>query len=150
MPIPFWGNGIDAANRAEGQNMAIRHRAEAGHPDGEAWAGTRVLMIELPPEMVAALSALEEAQTVAASFDKVDIDFVARHDPQYVLAPLVGAKFDILDVSARLLRCGYTGALRALTTPLPNLAAVRSELRSHCHGLDVDVIVLSPPAETGH
>lgn len=130
--------------------MAIRHRAGAGHLGHGDFAGARILLIDLPQEMVAGLPALEDARTLAATFDEVDIDFVARHDPQLVLAPLVGPTFDILDVGVRLLRCGYTGALRALTTPLPNLGSVRTELRSHCQGLDVDVVVLSPPAEAGH
>lgn len=132
--------------------MADR-RATAGRPLGGSDAapdGRRVLLIDLPPDMVAAIPGVARMDQRTARFKDVDIDLVARHDPELVLAPLVGKGFDILDVGALLLRCGYLGPLRALTTPLPNLTSVRAEVRNHCVGLDFDFLVMSPPAEAGH
>lgn len=110
----------------------------------------RILLVELPAEMVAALPDLTEAAPVSTSYRALNIDLIARHDPHLVIAPLVGPGFDILDVGAQLLRSGFTGSLRALTAPLPNLAAVRAEVKGHFADLDVDLVVVSPPAETGH
>jgi hypothetical protein len=116
----------------------------------EAFAGRRVLLIDLPPDMVASIPGVARMDQRAVRFRDVDIDLVARHDPALVLAPLVGRGFDILDVGALLLRCGYLGPLRALTTPLPNLRSIRAEVHNHCVGLDFDFLVMSPPAEAGH
>ena len=128
-----------------------RTTVETTFPDGdESLAGRRVLLIDVPLELMAALPALARAELDSVSFGKVDIDLIARIDPELVLAPLVGSGFDILDVGSLLLRCGYLGPLRALTAPLPNLNTVRNEVRSHCVGLDFDLLVMSPPAEAGH
>ncbi len=116
----------------------------------ENFDGRRVLLIDLPPELLAATPGLSRMEQLSARFDEVDIDLIARHDPELVLAPLVGPGFDIMDVGTLLLRCGFLGPLRALTAPLPNLQTVRSEVRSHCVGLDFDLVVLSPPANSGH
>ncbi len=112
--------------------------------------GCRVLLIDLPADMVATIPEVSRMEQLSAKYKEVDINLVARHNPELVLAPLVGTGFDILDVGALLLRCGYLGRLRALTTPLPNLQSVRSEVRNHCVGLDFDLLVMSPPAEIGH
>lgn len=127
-----------------------RDMAGSGFPDSGDFGDRRVLFVDLPAELVAALPPLTERPPVNTGFDGLTIDLIAKHDPHLVVAPLVGPGFDVLDVAGRLLRCGFTGSLRALTTPLPNLSAVRSEIRSHCSDLDVDIVVVSPPAETGH
>lgn len=132
--------------------MVNRRRGEAGSGfpvDGDL-GDRRVLFVDLPAELVAALPAITETAPIETAFSALNIDLIARHDPHLVIAPLVGPGFDILDVAAQLLRSGFTGSLRALTPPLPNLAAVRTEVRSHCAGLDVDIVVVSPPAATGH
>lgn len=132
--------------------MADR-RAIKGTPLGGSDAaldGRRVLLIDLPPDMAATIPGVARMDQRIAHFKDVDIDLVARHDPDLVLAPLVGKGFDILDVGALLLRCGFLGPLRALTTPLPNLHSIRAEVRSHCVGLDFDFLVMSPPAEARH
>lgn len=132
--------------------MANRRRSETG--SGLLGSGDigdrRILFVDLPGELVAALPALTEQPPVSTDFRGLTIDLIARHDPNLVIAPLVGKGFDILDVAAQLLRCGYTGTLRALTAPLPNLSAVRTEVRGHCADIDVDIVVVSPPAEAGH
>lgn len=132
--------------------MANRRRGTTGSAllGGGDPGDRRVLLVELPAEMVAALPDLTEAAPVSTSYRALNIDLIARHDPHLVVAPLVGPGFDILDVGAQLLRSGFTGSLRALTPPLPNLAAVRAEVKGHFADLDVDLVVVSPPAETGH
>lgn len=112
--------------------------------------GLRVMLIDLPDDMADAIPGIDRARRMPVAFRGLGIDDIARLDPQLVLAPLVGRGFDILDVGALMLRCGYLGPVRALTAPLPNLAAIRSEVRSHCVGIDFDFVVLSPPAEAGH
>jgi hypothetical protein len=132
--------------------MANR-RSSAGIPflsRDAAVEGRRVLLIDIPADMVATIPGVARMAQTRARFKEVDINLIARQDPELVLAPLVGNGFDILDVGALLLRCGYLGPLRALTAPLPNLQSVRSEVRSHCVGLDFDFLVMSPPAEIGH
>lgn len=120
------------------------------HGHGVAVEGRRVLLIDIPADMVAAIPEVARMAQMPTRFKDVDIDLIARHDPELVLAPLVGNGFDILDVGSLLLRCGYLGPLRALTAPLPNLQSVRAEVRSHCVGLDFDFLVMSPPAAAGH
>ena len=132
--------------------MVNRRRGDAssGFPVDGDFGDRRLLFIDMPAELLAALATASETAPVNTTFSALNIDLIARHDPHIVLAPLVGPGFDILDVAARLQRCGFTGSLRALTTPLPNLSSVRTEIRSHCTGLDVDIVVVSPPAATGH
>lgn len=132
--------------------MVNRHRGEArsGFPVDGDFGDRRLLFVDMPAELLAALPAVTETAPVITTFSALNIDLIARHDPHIVLAPLVGPGFDILDVAAQLQRCGFTGSLRALTAPLPNLSAVRTEVWGHCAGLDVDIVVVSPPAATGH
>lgn len=131
--------------------MAKQRRSDPGHPlMQEDLDGYRLLLIDLPDDLVGTVGGMERAERHPVRFGEITIDLIARYDPDMVLSPLVGPDFDAMDVGAMLLRCGYLGPLRALTTPLPNLQTVRSEVRGHCVGLDFDLIVLSPPAETGH
>ena len=68
---------------------------------------------------------------------------VAKVRPDLVLAPLLGAGFDIVDIGARLEAMGYRARLRAFHTPLPDAAAVVREVCSQFRGLDFALVELA-------
>ncbi|MBS0565278.1 MAG: hypothetical protein JSR87_12640 [Proteobacteria bacterium] len=60
--------------------------------------------------------------------------------PDMVVAPLLDPGFDILDVLGRLDHFGFRGRLCAVSPPLPDPAAVTSEVRGQCRGIDFSLI----------
>lgn len=84
--------------------------------------------------------------------DLVGFAFVAFHSltpdllddlaPEMVLSPLMGEGFDAVELARRLWQLGFAGRYRALTTPLPDLDAVRAEVREAAPDLDFDLYVL--------
>lgn len=60
--------------------------------------------------------------------------------PDLVVAPLLDSGFDILDVLGRLDHFGFRGRLCAVSPPLPDPAAVTSEVRGRCRGIDFSLI----------
>ncbi|WP_347309817.1 hypothetical protein [Defluviimonas sp. SAOS-178_SWC] len=104
--------------------------------------GPRVLALDLAPGILDALREDFGGACIAARFEELTLQFLAQVMPDTVLAPLLGSNFDILDLVDRLAKIGFGGALRALTPPLPDLDAVRAEVRSHAAGLDFDLIIL--------
>lgn len=92
----------------------------------------RVLIIG-PAEYRLFLTQTDAMATASgADFRDLTAGLLARHRPDEVVAPLLSLSFDILDVAKRLELLGFCGRLKALTSPLPDAAAVATEVRSYC------------------
>jgi hypothetical protein len=78
-----------------------------------------------------------------ACFAELDAALLQTTRPGMVISPLIGDRFDAVDVARRLVELGYDGPYRALSPPLPRPALVRSEVRSAAPGLDFDLVIVS-------
>lgn len=105
--------------------------------------GLRILAIDVPAPMVETVGRQTGATVEAAPFSGLDLALMARVMPDAVFAPLMGPGFDILDLATRLARLGYGGSLHGLTGPLPDPEAIAREIRSHCEGIDFELVVLA-------
>lgn len=81
-----------------------------------------------------------------SSYSDVSLDFLRFHAPDLVLSALVGDEYDAVDLARLLSDYAYTGRYRALTTGLPNPAAVLREVRLAAPGLDFDLFDLDNSA----
>ncbi len=70
-------------------------------------------------------------------------DLLRRIQPDYVISALIGERVDALDIAVRLSGLSFSGAYRTLVDDLPNVAAVRSEVRLAAPGLDFDILMLA-------
>jgi hypothetical protein len=78
-----------------------------------------------------------------ACLAELDAPLLQATRPDMVVSALIGDRFDAVDVARRLVELGYEGPYRALSTPLPKPALVRSEVRSAAPGLDFDLVIVS-------
>jgi hypothetical protein len=81
-----------------------------------------------------------------AEFDAVDAGLLARLRPDLVLAPLMGCRFDCVDLARILIGAGYRGAFRVLSPALPAPEMVRRELAALCPGLSIDLVEMAGAA----
>ncbi|GAA0292731.1 hypothetical protein [Rhodovulum strictum] len=58
----------------------------------------------------------------------------------YVVAPLVNAQFDALDLAAQLSSAGYRGRFIVVTPALPAPNVIRQEIEQLCPGLTVELV----------
>ncbi|MBW6417188.1 hypothetical protein [Celeribacter sp. PS-C1] len=65
-------------------------------------------------------------------------------NPGSVVAPVISAHFDCLDLAALLQDADYKGAFRAITKGLPRPEIVRNEVRSQFPDLDFDMLSPEP------
>ena len=78
-----------------------------------------------------------------ACFSDLDGPLLEALRPDMILSALIGEDFDAVEVARRLSELGYQGPYRAMSTPLPRPALVKSEVRSAAPGLDFDLVILS-------
>ncbi|MGO4854853.1 hypothetical protein [Phaeovulum sp. W22_SRMD_FR3] len=100
----------------------------------------RVLVIEPILKLPAALRGVTGASVTLITFAELDRFVLERYHPDVVLAPLMTARYDILDVLQRLHELKFRGSLRAIAPTMPNLMMIRSELRAKARGLDFEVL----------
>ena len=89
------------------------------------------------------------ANASGADFRDLTATLLARHRPDEVVAPLLAPSFDILDVAKRLESFGFRGRLKALTSPLPDAAAVAAEVRSYCPLIEFTLVTFPMLAGLG-
>ena len=72
----------------------------------------------------------------------VSMALLQQFDPDLVVTPLIGPRWDALDTGVALTNAGYTGRLMILMPPLPRQALVLRELRVLCPTLEIIVAPL--------
>lgn len=117
--------------------VTLAHRDE--HPLRDR---RRILVVETSQVPALALQGVSGAVVTIIKFPDLDGALLARRQPDIVVAPLIGDRFDILDLAGELDRLGYRGALRAVTRPLPNADLVRREIAAQCPRIDFALIEL--------
>lgn len=63
-------------------------------------------------------------------FEHLDAALLTRYAPDAILAPLIAAQFDILDLVSALDRTGFRGPVVIQTRPLPRADLVLGEIRA--------------------
>ncbi|MDH3264975.1 MAG: hypothetical protein OEM24_13380 [Paracoccaceae bacterium] len=121
--------------------MTTNDAASVDLPPGAAEA--RILFVSYlpgePPDDITGGRFGQDIEVV--DFSAVTAALLKSFDPHFVVSPILTSGFDILDLGTRLWQLRYQGAYRVLTeTTLPNPALVLREVRSHCPGLDVDLL----------
>ncbi len=102
--------------------------------------GTRILAVEAARLLPSSLLSDRSRSVIVARIGGVDRMFLDRVTPDLIAAPLFAARFDILDLIARLVRCGYRGRVIALTGVLPNPRAVEDEIRALAGPVDFALV----------
>ncbi|MFN0115761.1 MAG: hypothetical protein ACKVPY_13905 [Paracoccaceae bacterium] len=85
---------------------------------------------------------------VHARFGGLNGALIDKVRPDCVAAPLVGNGFDALDVIQRLNAAGFCGILYVLTSPIPELAAIVSEIGAFGAAFDVVIAEIGDEGET--
>ena len=106
--------------------------------------GSRILAIAPLGKLDAILSACDVNSIVVVSYDHLTTTTLATVRPDLILAPLLAASFDIVDVGARLNAMGFRDRLRAFSEPLPDVGAVVREVRVQFSDIDFGVIEFQP------
>jgi len=100
------------------------------------------LAVGLTPDDVAAWSG---AATVRAeqigfiAFGALGDALAGSQRSGWIVTPLVGDRFDALDVAHRLAALQFRGALHVLTPPVPRPDVIRHELQQICQGFTVEL-----------
>lgn len=119
-------------------------RTAAGGWQSAGVADTRILFVSHLPGSGIARGALhgrfgDDIEVV--DFAEVTAELLASFDPHFVVSPIHTAGFDVVDLGLRLWQLRYGGSYRVLSeAPLPNPGLVLREVRTHCPGLDVDIL----------
>lgn len=102
----------------------------------------RVMAVGLSETAGLGLPAADRAAVVVAlPFSRLTARAVADARPDLVLAPLLGAGFDALDVGTKLAAMGYRGRFWAVTPQLPDAGTVTREVQAHLPGIDFRLLV---------
>ncbi|MCA2010759.1 hypothetical protein [Pararhodobacter sp. CCB-MM2] len=64
-------------------------------------------------------------------------------DPDAIIAPLISAEWDIVDLGILLEELGFSGTLYAMTKPLPRAELVLREVGAVCPRLTVRLLELA-------
>ena len=103
--------------------------------------GFRTLLVGIQQADVVIVQKIFFGPLIAAEFQALCASKLAETSPDIIVAPLWAHGFDIIDVAAVLKSLRYRGLLCALTDRLPNSAAVLTELRTSCKGIDIKLLV---------
>lgn len=106
----------------------------------------RVVAIGDPPRQ--AIDKVAEGDPVFLPIQDINAAALSVLKPDVVLAPLVGPRFDCLDVGQALVEAGFKGKFRAVVSYLPNPGLVRREIAACCPDLDFDIVIAPAPDET--
>ncbi|KEO59364.1 hypothetical protein DT23_04595 [Thioclava indica] len=109
-----------------------------------------MLLVEPARELPMALHGIEGLNLTVVQWDSITTDLLGSIAPEIILAPLLSARFDILDLARLLKSLGYRGALRAYSAPLPNAKVIRSEVKVEFPDLDFTIFEVPPGPEREH
>ncbi len=99
-----------------------------------------VLAIDCLPALAAVIEARGIGPLVHAHHDHLDARLLAKVDPGLIVAPLVAAGSDAIELCEALRGLGYRGRFSAFAGRLPNARTVLAELRAHCPEIRIDLV----------
>lgn len=103
---------------------------------------SNLLLVDPARELPSSLKEISGQAIQVLQYDQITAQKMVKLRPELVLAPLLSERFDILDLAKRLEEFGFTGKLRAYSRPLPNISAIRQEVRAAHPQLDFDIFTL--------
>ena len=121
--------------------------------DGDPWQlpASPMIMADGPILLVEAshamrlIAPLSRSQSIVLTrFELFGRELVERVRPDAVVAPLIGARFDIVDLAEGLQDARFRGRLIALSGPLPDRTMVKREVHAACPGIAFEMICLTP------
>lgn len=127
--------------RLEAAEMLAASQSDPWNDDADPHSA-RVLLVDIPSALARSIPGVSGSSAIGVALASLNIRCLADVMPDVVISQLFGPGYDILDLAKRLTAMGYGGALRAVTAPLPDLDAVRAEVRDQCSGIDFDLITL--------
>ncbi len=109
------------------------------HPE-ELRDASSVLLVEAPGA-IRFLDATPGKQSVIhTQMRMISTQMLSQVQPDAVVAPLICAQWDILDLGQILQDMGYCGTLFVLTKPLPRAELVLREVRAFCPDIEIRLI----------
>ena len=78
---------------------------------------------------------------VFASFEDLTADLLSEAEPDIIVSPLVGPRFDAAEVAEILDDLGYEGRYVVVAPPLPQPDIIRGDLSAAAPGLELEVRV---------
>ena len=78
---------------------------------------------------------------LAANIDKMP-EILATERPDMVISPLIGPKFDAIELAVQLRKAAFRGRLVVICDKLPDPSLIRQELENQALGFTVSLLVL--------
>lgn len=89
----------------------------------------------------------EIENTHFCGFDDLNLEFLTQLNPDLILSSLMSSEFDLMDLVKRLDELDFVGRVRILTTPLPDVEIILSEVRFEHPCIDIDLIEMPPKSK---
>jgi len=77
-----------------------------------------------------------------ADYESLGAGLIAAVRPDIVLSPLMGPRFDALDMARCLCRSGFSGLYRAVAASLPRTDLICREVRATTPDLDFGIVTV--------
>ena len=106
-------------------------------------AAHTILLIDAPEALSRLQPRPDRQGVVLTQMRMLSASMLSRIRPGAVVAPLITADYDIVDLGIRLQELGYRGDLYALTRPLPRAELVIREIAAICPYLNVRLLELA-------
>jgi len=103
-----------------------------------------LVLVDVPPNLASRLPRMvvDAAEMVmAANIDKMP-EILATERPDMVISPLIGPKFDAIELAAQLRNAAFRGRLVVICDKLPDASLIRQELENQALGFTVSLLVL--------
>lgn len=104
----------------------------------------RLLLVEPGPALGPLLRQVPGGVAmIYCRFQTLSSDLIRRVAPDCILSPLYCPRFDIVDLVQELNACRYTGALVAVSPPLPDASIVLDELKDLTQRMQMNLLELT-------
>lgn len=103
-----------------------------------------LVLVDVPPNLASRLPRMvvdAAEMVIAANIDKMP-EILATERPDMVISPLIGPKFDAIELAAQLRNAAFRGRLVVICDKLPDPSLIRQELENQALGFTVSLLVL--------
>ena len=102
-----------------------------------------LVLVDVPPNLASRLPRVVDAaeMVIAANIDKMP-KILATERPDMVISPLIGPKFDAIELAVQLRKAVFRGRLVVICDKLPDPSLIRQELENQALGFTVSLLVL--------
>ncbi len=103
-----------------------------------------LVLVDVPPNLSSRLPRMvvDAAETVmAANIDKMP-EILVNERPDMVVSPLIGPKFDAIELAVQLRKGAFRGRLVVVCDKLLDPSLIRQELENQALGFSVSLLIL--------